>query len=104
MGENIYEVLTKRDEQGHRLTAEGVFAVHALARRIQNNTKSEAFAPLVFSLRNILMERGTPEAVMAEYFGLTKQWTETDARRILNGQSKPLGLRIHLDAIKNGMN
>lgn len=104
MGENIYDVLTKRDDQGHRLTAEGVFAVHALARRIQNNHKTEAFAPLVFSLRNILMERGTPEAVMAQYFGLTKQWTEADAHRILNGQSKPLGLRIHLDTVGGGNN
>ncbi len=101
MGENIYDVLTTRDNQGHQLTAEGVFAVHALARRIQNNTASEAFAPLVFSLRNILIGRSAPEAAMAEYFGLTKQWTNLEAHKILNGQSKPLDLRLHPDASRN---
>ena len=95
MGENIYEILTKPDAQGHLLTAEGVFAAHAMARRIQNNTMSEAYAPLVFAVRNILMDRSTPETIMAHYFSQTKQWTESDAQRLLNGQSKPLGLRIH---------
>lgn len=97
LGENIYDILTKLDDKGHRLTAEGVVAAHAMARRIQNNNKSEAFAPLVFAVRNILMGRGTPEAIVAQYFGQTKQWTEADARRVLNGQSKPLGLRVHVE-------
>jgi glycerol-3-phosphate dehydrogenase len=94
-GENIYEILTNRDAQGHTLTAEGVFAAHAMARRIQNNTASEAYAPLVFAVRNILMNRSTPEKIMAHYFSQTKQWTLSDAQKVLNGQSKPLGLRIH---------
>lgn len=94
-GENIYDILTKRDAQGHLLTAEGVFAAHAMARRIQNNTLNEAYAPLVFAVRNILMNRSTPETIMAHYFAQTKQWTESDAQKVLNGQSKPLGLRIH---------
>ncbi|MEY4669833.1 MAG: hypothetical protein RL518_2532 [Pseudomonadota bacterium] len=96
-GENIYDILTKRDANGHLLTAEGVFAAHAMARRIQNNKASEPFAPLVFAVRNILMNRSTPESVMAEYFSQTKQWTYSDALKVLNGQSKPLSLRIHGD-------
>ena len=102
MGENIYDILTKPDAQGHLLTAEGVFAAHAMARRIQNNTLSEAYAPLVFAVRNILMNRSTPENLMAHYFSQTKQWTESDAQRLLNGQAKPLGLRVHLDAGPGG--
>jgi glycerol-3-phosphate dehydrogenase len=94
-GENIYDILTTRDEDGHLLTAEGVFAAHAMARRVQNNIVQEAHAPLIFAVRNILMNRGTPESMMALYFSQTKQWTESDAQEILNGQSKPLGLRIH---------
>jgi glycerol-3-phosphate dehydrogenase len=98
MGENIYDIMTKPDEQGHLLTAEGVFAAHAMARRIQNNTTSEASAPLVFAVRNILMNRSTPENIMAHYFSQTKQWTESEAQRLLNGQTKPLGLRVHGEA------
>jgi glycerol-3-phosphate dehydrogenase len=95
MGEDIYDILTKPDAKGHLLTAEGVFAAHAMARRIQNKTMSEAYAPLVFAVRNILMNLSTPESIMAHYFSQTKQWTESDAQRLLNGQSKPLGLRVH---------
>ncbi len=94
-GENIYEILTNRDANGHLLTAEGVFAAHAMARRIQNNTLREAYAPLVFAVRNILMNRSAPENIMAHYFAQTKQWAESDALKVLNGQSKPLGLRTH---------
>ena len=94
-GENIYDILTTRDAQGHLLTAEGVIATHAMARRIQNNEKSEPSAPLVFGMRNLLMGRGSPEAIVAQYFGHTKTWTEGDAHRVLNGKSKPLGLRVH---------
>jgi glycerol-3-phosphate dehydrogenase len=93
-GENIYEILTKRDEEGHLLTAEGVFAAHAMACRIQKNT-TEAYAPLVFAVRDILMGRSTPENVMAHYFSETKRWTDADAQKVLNGESKPLGLVIH---------
>ncbi len=96
-GENIYDILTTRDADGHLLTAEGVMATHAMARRIQNNNKTEAYAPLVFAVRNILMGRGTPEAIIAQYFGHTKNWTEADAHKVLNGKSKPLGLRVHLE-------
>lgn len=96
-GENIYDILTTLDSSGHRLTAEGVMATHAMARRIQNNNKTEAYAPLVFAVRNILMGRGTPEAIIAQYFGHTKNWTEGDAHKVLNGKSKPLGLRVHLE-------
>ena len=95
MGENIYDILTKPDAQGHLLTAEGVFAAHAMARRIQNNTTREPEAPLVFAVRDILMNRSTPENIMAHYFSQTKRWTLSDAQRLLNGQSKPLGLRVH---------
>ena len=93
-GENIYEIMTKLDKNGHSLTAEGVIATHAMACRIKNNA-SEASAPLVFALRNILMNRSTPEEIMANYFTQTKIWTESDAQSILNGLSKPHALRTH---------
>lgn len=93
-GENIYDILTHR-ENGHALTAEGVIATHAMARRIQNNNKTEAFAPLVFALRNILMNRSTPEDIMAHYFLQTNEWTNRDAHRFFNGTSKPMGLLVH---------
>lgn len=93
-GENIYDILTRR-ENGHALTAEGVIATHAMARRIQNNNETEAFAPLVFALRNILMNRSTPEEIMAHYFLQTNEWTNRDAHRFFNGMSKPMGLRVH---------
>jgi glycerol-3-phosphate dehydrogenase len=94
-GENIFDILTTRDSNGHLLTAEGVSASHAMARRIQNNADSEAHAPLVFSMRNILLGRGQPEAIIAQYFGQLNKWSEADALAILNGKSKPLGLRVH---------
>lgn len=94
-GENIYDIMTKLDKNGHSLTAEGVIATHAMARRIQNNHDSEASAPLVFAIRNILMNRSTPEDIMANYFSQTKIWTESDALSILDGLSKPLALRTH---------
>jgi|GEM_PF-3553018 len=94
-GENIFDVLTKRDANGHVLTAEGVSASHAMARRIQNNADSEAHAPLVFAMRNILLGRGQPEAIIAQYFGQLNNWLEDDALAVLNGTSKPLRLRIH---------
>jgi hypothetical protein len=97
MGENIYDILTKPDENGHLLTAEGVFAAHAMARRIQNNPSNEASAPLVFAVRNILMNRSTPEVIMAHYFSQTKQWTESEALQLLNGKTTPLGFRMHGD-------
>lgn len=96
-GENIYQILTTRDEQGYVLTAEGVIATHAMARRIQNNNIREPSAPLVFSMRNLLMGRGSPEAIIAQYFGQTKNWTESEAHKVLNGKTKPLGLRVHVE-------
>lgn len=98
-GESIYDILTKRDANGTLLTAEGVVATHAMACRIQNNKhKTPAFAPLVFAVRSILMNQSSPEEILAKYFAQTKEWTEGDAHKFMNGLAKPMGLRTHSES------